>query len=36
MEDEKLGAMTEEETTKMAEEACKMHPDAMVIDAMKM
>jgi hypothetical protein len=36
MEDENMAAMTDEEVTKMAEEACKMHPDAMVMDAMKM
>ena len=36
MDDAKMAAMTDEEMTKMAEEACKMHPDAMVMDALKM
>ena len=36
MEDEKMAAMTDEETMKAAEKACKMHPDATVMDAMKM
>ena len=36
MEDAAAAAMTDEQTMKAAEEACKMHPDAMVIDAMKM
>lgn len=35
-DDAKMAAMTDEEMTKMAEQACKMHPDAMVMDALKM
>ena len=34
--DAKMGKMTEEETMKAAETACKAHPDATVMDAMKM
>lgn len=34
--DAKMAAMTDEAVTKAAEAACKAHPDAMVMDAMKM
>ena len=36
LDDAAMAAMTDEEVMEAAEEACKMHPDAMVIDAMKM
>ena len=36
MEDAAMAAMTDDETMKAAEAACKLHPDAMVMDAMKM
>ena len=35
-DDAKMAAMTDEETTKAAETACKAHPDALVMDAMHM
>ena len=35
-DDAKMSAMSDEDTTKMAETACKAHPDAMVMDAMHM
>ena len=35
-DDAKMAAMTDEDVTKAAEDACKMHPDAMVMDAMHM
>ena len=34
MDDKAMQAMTDEEVMKAAEEACKMHPDGMVSDAM--
>lgn len=35
-DDAKMQAMTDEEVMKAAEEACKMHGDGTVMDAMKM
>ena len=35
-DDAKMQAMTDEDVMKAAETACKAHPDAMVMDAMKM
>jgi hypothetical protein len=35
-DDAKMSAMTDEDMMKAAEEACKMHPDAGVMDAMHM
>ena len=35
-DDAKMTAMSDEEVMKAAEGACKMHPDAGVMDAMKM
>ena len=35
-DDAKTAAMTDEEVMKAAEEACKMHPEGTVMDAMKM
>jgi hypothetical protein len=35
-DDAKMSAMTDEDMMKAAEEACKMHPDAAVMDAMHM
>jgi hypothetical protein len=35
-EDTAMAAMSAEDLTKAAETACKAHPDAMVMDAMKM
>lgn len=35
-DDAKTTAMTDEEVSKAAEAACKMHPDGTVMDAMKM
>lgn len=35
-DDAKMAAMTDEEAMKMAEEACKMHMDAKVLDALHM
>ena len=36
MDDAKMSAMADADVTKMAEEACTAHPDATVMDAMKM
>ncbi len=36
MDDAKMAAMTDEEVMKAAEDACKLHPDAKVMDAMHM
>ncbi len=35
-DDAKMSAMSDEDTTKAAETACKAHPDATVMDAMHM
>ncbi len=35
-DDAKMSAMSDEAMTKAAEDACKAHPDATVMDAMKM